>query len=126
MNVLGKTTLYVNGFDGEEKGTTRLSFSVGIISKNSKDEWETTFLPVVLSNAVKENLKIDNKSLDELYKRNGKYGKDIKQRYNIKLEGNNAWLTTQKFKDKTNVALFINDLTIVTETSSRDNSRERR
>ena len=115
MNVLGKTQLFVNGFDKENEGETRLSVSVKIISKNVKDEWETAFLPVALSNVVKENLKLDDKSLKELYKKEGKYGKDIKQSYNIKLENNNAWLVADKYKDTTTIKLFINDLTIVTD-----------
>lgn len=119
MNVLGKTNLFVNGFDGEKEGETRLSVSVSIVSKNVKDEWQTAFLPVMLSKSVKENLGIDEKSLSNLYRKEGKYGKDIKQKYNIKLEDNNAWLTSNVYKDKNGkeilqVLLFINDLTIVT------------
>lgn len=115
MNVLGKTTLYVNGFDKENEGETRLSVSVKITSKNAKDEWQTAFLPVALSNSVKENLKLDDTSLKKLYQKEGKYGKDIKQSYNIKLENNNAWLVADKYKDTTTIKLFINDLTIVTD-----------
>lgn len=120
MNVLGKGTLYINGFDGKKQGETRLSVSVSIVSKNVKDEWQNAFLPVVLSNSVKANLGIDEKSLSNLYRKEGKYGKDIKQKYNIKLEDSNAWLTSNVYKDKkgkeiSQVLLFINDLTIVTD-----------
>lgn len=133
MNVLGKGILYINGFDGEEKGETRLSVSVSIVSKNMKDEWQTAFLPVMLSKSVKENLSIDEKSLKKLYEKDGKYGEDIKLKYNIKLEDNNAWLTSNVYKDKkgkqiSQVLLFINDLTIVTNDDKpvEKRSRERR
>lgn len=129
MNVLGKCKLYVNGFDGEKKGDTRLSCSVAIISKKG-DDWETTFMPVVLSNSVKENLKLDKKSLDDLYKKDGKYGEDIKQKYNIKLEDNNAWLMTNNYeknkKEVQQVVLFINDLTIVNDEEKKEERRSRR
>lgn len=119
MNVLGKTILYINGFDGAKEGETRLSVSVSVVSKDMEDKWVTAFLPVTLSKAVKENLGIDEKSLSNLYRKEGKYGKDIKQKYNIKLEDNNAWLTSKGYETKngekvSEVYLFINDLTIVT------------
>ena len=131
MNVLGKCKLYVNGFDGAKDGETRLSVSVGIISKNTKDEWVTAFLPVILSNSVKENLGIDEKSLKKLYEKSGKFGKDIKQKYNIKLEDNNAWLTSKGYETRNGESvsetyLFINDLTIVTNDEKEERRSSRR
>ena len=133
MNVLGKTKLFINGFDVKGvKGGTRLNCSVTISTKDKDDEWVTAFLPVKLSNAVKENLGIDEKSLKKLYEKQGRFGNDIRQSYNIKLEDNNAWLTCDKYKDKNGkekviISLFINDLTIVTDDEKPvESSRERR
>lgn len=131
MNVLGKTILYINGFDGAKEGETRLSVSVSVVSKDVEDKWVTAFLPVILSNAVKSSLGIDEKSLSNLYRKEGKYGKDIKQKYNIKLVDSNAWLTSKGYETKngekvSEVYLFINDLTIVTNDEKPvERSRER-
>ena len=101
MNVTGKTTIYINGFEGNKKGEVRVAISVKVTSKviGTKSDYVTGFMPVVLSNDMKRNLGVDKVDVND------------KIQYNIEI--NDAWLNTYETKKGNNINLFINDLTIL-------------
>ena len=111
MNVTGRTTIYVNGFEGKE--SAHISISAKIKSKNVKGEYVTSFITCKLSNAVLD--KLDD----------GKWNSKTRLQFNVDVK--DGWLSTYlDNKGNTVVYVFINDLDIiVTDNEGKEQTYKR-
>ena len=105
MNVTGKTTIYINGFEGKENVFVNVSAKVkSQVLKGKNTEYVTSFIQCKLSNAVKD--KLDD----------SKWNAKTKLQYNVEIK--EGWLGTYLDNKGNNVIyLFINDLDIIVEDS---------